>query len=115
MYYPSRSRRMVLVGKIVFGDVQGGTGARDVEGDILSAEVTESTGNHSKVLVNIPEQIDVRYMVQLTIEGLGVLDDDNDIEVPIVYDLTTSSFKIYLFESIGTTQNLHLNVMIVKY
>lgn len=111
------STQKMLVGTVVVGDV--GDSQTDlsltVGGDITSATKTTDT-DKAIVTVNFSSLGDTTYAVSMMIEGTNATKDaDNDLEEPIIYDKTATSFTVYLDENLQTSQSITLNFIIIDF
>lgn len=115
----------LYAGKVNFGDVNGSATVPTVEGFIVSA--TRSNCNSGICLtINFPALASTNYAVVANysmITGVtpntagsnSIVEGNNDQRPITVYDKTTSSFRVYIEETNGSTQQLALDILIVPY
>ncbi|MEO8763237.1 MAG: hypothetical protein ABI416_03075, partial [Ginsengibacter sp.] len=103
----------MISGYVLIGDVASGI-ATAVGGDISFASKSNS-GSSSTVTVYFADQGNTNFVPMISITSLGTADDDNDIETPVILNVTSNSFDIFLNETNGTTQDLRINVMLMPF
>jgi hypothetical protein len=102
----------VVAGSVYISDINSGTTVT-VAGGITSAIKTNPTGR-SVIIVYFNDLGTTNYLPMLSFTSLGNADDDNDFESPIVRNINTNSFEIYLDETNSVVQNLRINIVIVQ-
>lgn len=109
----------VQSGVITIGDVGNDSDDASLPGalGVVMSGSKDSDANASEITVNIGTQEDENYVVLVTIDSQtnGSRQANSQIRTPVVYDKQVSSFKVYLYDNLGTTQNIRLNVMIQGY
>jgi len=107
----------VQSGVINLGDIGNNSDDASLSGaaGVVTGGSKDSDANSSTITVNIETQEDPNYVVMLSIQSLGTVNWDNDLEQPIIVSKTSSSFQIYLWDTSLFTQNIRLNVMIQGY
>lgn len=109
----------VQSGVITIGDVGNDSDDASLPGalGVVMSGSKDSDANASEITVNIGTQEDANYVVLVTIDSQadGSRQENSQIRTPVVYDKQVSSFKVYLYDTLGNTQNIRLNVMIQGY
>lgn len=100
-------------GYVLIGDVASGISTA-VGGDISFASKSNS-GSSSTITVNFEDQGNTNFVPVISIVSLGTADDDNDVETPVILNITSTSFDIFLNETNGTTQDIRINVIIIPF
>jgi Concanavalin A-like lectin/glucanases superfamily len=112
--YMCNTRNKITKGYVDVGDIGGTSGVLSIGGNITSASATTTIGT-STITVNFTDQGSLLYVPMLSFHSMGTLNDDNDLEEPIIFNRTTSSFQIYLDETLSVLQNLRVYIMIMPY
>ena len=99
-----------LVGTVTVGDVNAGSGALAVTGDITSASKVSGSSS-STITINYASV--TNPVINFGIESLGNRDSDNDLEEPLLKNVTNTSCDIYLYEAGAVEQNLKLHITII--
>ncbi|MFN9340405.1 MAG: hypothetical protein ACK6BZ_13050 [Candidatus Kapaibacterium sp.] len=107
----------VQSGVLTIGDIGNFDNSLGSAGGVVTGGSKSSDGSSSEITVNIETQEDANYVVMVTIDSQtnGSRQENSQIRTPVVYDKQSSSFKVYLNDPIGSTQNIRLNVMIQGY
>lgn len=103
----------IVAGYVLIGDVASGISTA-VGGNITFA-VKSNSGSSSTITVVFADQGSTNFVPMISIQSLGTADDDDDIETPVILNVTSNSFDIFLNETNGTTQDLRINIMIVPF
>jgi hypothetical protein len=103
----------IVSGYVLIGDVASGISTA-VGGDISFASKSNS-GSSSTITVNFNDQGSTNFVPMISIISLGTADDDNDIETPVILNVTSTSFDIFLNETNGTTQDIRINVILMPF
>jgi hypothetical protein len=103
----------ITAGHVLIGDLASGT-STTIGGDITSASKSNS-GSSSTITVNFADQGSTNFVPMISLTSLGTADDDNDVETPVIRNITATSFDIFLNETNGTTQNLRINIMLMRF
>ena len=101
-------------GTVIIGDVNGGSsGDISVTGDLTSANKVNGTPvNTSVISVVFPEVL--APVVHFTLEGKATTAEfDNDLQEPMIRDLTSTGLTIFLSETAAVAQDLvaHLEII----
>jgi hypothetical protein len=102
-----------LAGYVLIGDVASGISTA-VGGGITFASKSNS-GSSSTITVNFPDQGNTNFVPIISIISLGTADDDNDLETPVILNVTSTSFDIFLNETNGTTQDIRINILLIPF
>ncbi|ESU27240.1 hypothetical protein FLJC2902T_22140 [Flavobacterium limnosediminis JC2902] len=103
----------ITSGYVLIGDVASGISTA-VGGDIAFASKSNS-GSSSTITVNFADQGNTNFIPMVSLVSLGTADDDNDVETPVILNVTSSSLDIFLNETNGTTQDLRINVILMPF
>jgi hypothetical protein len=107
------SWQKIVSGYVLIGDVASGISTA-VGGDISFASKSNS-GSSSTITVNFEDQGNTNFVPMISLISLGTADDDNDVETPVILNVTSTSFEIFLNETNGTTQDLRINVILMPF
>jgi hypothetical protein len=102
-----------ISGYVLIGDVASGISTA-VGGDISFASKSNS-GSSSTITVNFTDQGNTNFVPMISLSSLGTADDDNDVETPVILNVTSTSFDIFLNETNGTTQDLRINIILMPF
>lgn len=107
----------VQSGVLNIGDIGNNSTGTSGAGGVVTGGSKSSDASSSEITVNIETQEDANYVVMVTIDSQtnGSRQENSQIRTPVVYDKQSSSFKVYLDDPSGNTQNIRLNVMIQGY
>lgn len=103
----------IVSGYVLIGDVASGISTA-VGGDVSFASKSNS-GSSSTITVNFEDQGNTNFVPIISLISLGTADDDNDVETPVILNVTSTSFDIFLNETNGTTQDLRINIMLMPF
>ena len=103
----------IVAGYVLIGDVASGISTA-VGGDISFASKSNS-GSSSTITVNFEDQGNTNFIPIISIVSLGTADDDNDLETPVILNVTSTSFDIFLNETNGTTQDIRINIILMPF
>lgn len=103
----------LVKGYVLIGDVASGISTA-VGGDITFASKSNS-GSSSTITVTFADQGSTNFVAMISIVSLGTADDDNDLETPVILNVTSTSIDIFLNETNGTTQDLRINILLVPF
>ena len=103
----------ITAGNVLIGDVASGT-STTIGGDVTSASKSNS-GSSSTITVNFADQGSTNFVPMISLTSLGTTDDDNNVETPVILNITATSFDIYLTETSVTTQNLRINIILMRF
>jgi hypothetical protein len=103
----------IVSGYVLIGDVASGISTA-VGGDISFASKSNS-GSSSTITVNFEDQGNTNFVPMVSLISLGTADDDNDVETPVILNVTSTSFDVFLNETNGTTQDLRINVVLTPF
>jgi len=103
----------IVSGYVLLGDVASGI-STTVGGDVSFASKSNS-GSSSTITVNFEDQGNTDFIPMITITSLGTADDDNDVETPVILNVTSTSFDIFLNETNGTTQDIRINIILMPF
>ena len=103
----------MATGYVLIGDVASGISTA-VGGDMSFASKSNS-GSSSTITVNFEDQGNTNFVPMISLISLGTADDDNDVETPVVLNVTSTSIDIFLNETNGTTQDLRINVVLIPF
>ena len=103
----------ITSGYVLIGDVASGISTA-VGGDISFASKSNS-GSSSTITVNFEDQGNTNFVPMISLTSLGTADDDNDVETPVILNMTSTSFDIFLNETNGTTQDLRINIVLMPF
>lgn len=101
-------------GTVTISDIGSGTSA-STSGYFTSASKSNPSGSESLITINFPDLGTTNYTPMISITSLGTSSDDNEIKVPLIKNITSSSFNVYFEETSSVVQNLRINVNIQKY
>ncbi|MFN8358426.1 MAG: hypothetical protein U0264_00800 [Candidatus Kapaibacterium sp.] len=101
-------------GSVTIGDVANGTSTTS-SGYITSASKSNPSSTESLITIQFPDLGTTNYSPIISISSLGTSSDDNEIKVPLIKNVTSSSFDVYFEETTGVVQNLRINVVLSKY
>jgi len=102
-----------IAGYVLIGDVASGISTA-VGGDIAFASKSNS-GSSSTITVNFADQGNTNFVPMISLVSLGTADDDDDVETPVILNITSTSFDIFLNETNGTTQDLRINILLIPF
>jgi len=103
----------IVSGYVLIGDVASGISTA-VGGDVSFASKSNS-GSSSTITVNFEDQGNTNFVPIISLISLGTADDDNDVETPVILNVTSTSFDIFLNETNGTTQDLRINIVLIPF
>lgn len=108
-------------GFVVFGNVGDGSdggaaGAVTSTGGAISGATINNAATYSEVTVNFTDLGDANYVVMVSLESTtGTRFNSNEVAVPVVFDKTSSSFKVLLEDNGAIIENLRLDIIIQAY
>lgn len=97
-------------GTIIVGDLGANAGSLTVTGDLTSASATNPAAGVTNITLNFPNI--TNPIVSLAIEGVGTDILDNDLAIPIIRNLTSTSMEIFIEETAAVEQNLIFHMTI---
>lgn len=100
-------------GYVLIGDVASGISTA-VGGNIIFA-TKSNAGSSSTITVYFADQGNTNFVPMISLQSLGTADDDNDVETPVILNVTSTSFDIFLNETNGTTQDLRINILLMPF
>jgi hypothetical protein len=103
----------IASGYVLIGDVASGISTA-VGGDASFASKSNS-GSSSTITINFEDQGNTNFVPMVSLISLGTADDDNDVETPVILNVTSTSFDIFLNETNGTTQDLRINFILMPF
>ncbi len=96
-------------------DVYATIGDISVSGDFTQATVTNGLTGHSNILVTMANAMaNTDYKVNTSIESLGNINNDSDINNIVFKPLSTTQFNLHISQSSSTTQSLKLHLEVVQ-
>lgn len=97
-------------GTILVGDIGANAGALTVTGGLISASATVPSAGVSNITLTFPAV--TNPIVSITVEGIGSDILDNDLVMPIIRSLTSTSLDIFVEESAVVVQNVIFHITI---
>ncbi len=101
-------------GSVTISDIGTGT-STSIAGYITSASKSNPSGTESLVTINFPDMGTTNYSPMITISSLGTSSDDNEIKLPLIKNITSSSFDVYFEETANVVQDLKINVVLSRF
>ncbi len=97
-------------GTIAVGDIGSDAGARSVTGGLTSASTTNPSAGVTNITLSFPKIINP--IVSIMVESIGSDILDNDLTVPIIRSLTSTSLEIFIEETATVVQNVIFHITI---
>mgnify|MGYP003655554219 CR=1 FL=1 len=95
-------------------DVGGTQGNLSRSGNVTSATVTSTSGN-SFITVNLQVSMgNTNYIVESSVQSIGVLNSDNDISKGVFKPISATQFQIAFREIDGVNQNLRVHIKVIS-
>lgn len=110
----SSSVRRIITGTVSSGDVAGTTGALAVSGGIISASAVTPGANQQRISIVYATIAFNNPVVTFSLESFANENNDNDLEAPILKNLTGTGFEIFLHETNSVVQNLKIHITITE-
>lgn len=112
--YATPISRPTNIGFVTGLNVGASSGSMTVGGDVASATATSST-NETFITVNLTNaMVNTNFKVNMTIESLGTLGLDNDINCPVFKIVSTTQIQISISETGSSAQNLKVHIETVQ-
>ncbi len=108
---PLTGLRDQVRGTISVGDLGANAGVLPVTGDLISASATNPSAGVTNITLNFPNVINP--IVSIAVEGIGSDIFDNDLAIPIIRNLTSTSMEIFIEETASVEQNLIFHMTII--
>ncbi|MBI3260482.1 MAG: hypothetical protein HYZ54_13565 [Ignavibacteriae bacterium] len=108
-------------GFVTFGNVGdnsdgGGAGAITATGGAISSASINNAPMYSEITVNFTDLGDANYVAMVSLESTnGTRFNSNNVSVPVIYDKTSSSFKVLLEDNGVSIEDLRLDIIIQAY